>query len=122
MSIGETSGIEKSVKAGADLADEYLIAKFGADDDTLVAAAAAGDKLVGVFQGKVTAGKTINVMLTGVTSVKCGTAVERGDMITSDAAGKAKPTTTAKNYVVGVAMASGVDGDIIPMLLSQSVL
>ena len=48
--MGQTSGIEKQVKCTATLATAYLIAKFGADDDTLSQATASTEELVGVFQ------------------------------------------------------------------------
>ena len=122
MAIGETSGIEKPAKAGAKISEKYLIAKFGADDDTMVPAASATDKLIGVLQVAAEAGQKTRVMLTGVTPLKLGEAVNRGDLITSDADGKGKPTTTAKNIVVGIACASGAADEIIPVLLSQSCL
>ena len=121
--IGETSGIEKHMIAEEALDTEYLIAKFGTTDEKLKkAVSATAAALIGVFQGKAKADAKINVMLTGITLVKIGGAVTRGNLITSDAAGKGIATTTAKNFVVGVALASGVDGDIIPLLLSQTAL
>ena len=121
--IGETSGIEKPVIAEEAFDTEYLIAKFGTTDEKVKKAASANaDALIGVIQGKAKANAKVNVMLTGITLVKAGGAVTRGDMITSDADGKAIATTTAKNYLVGMALASGADGDLIPLLLSQTVL
>lgn len=123
MSIGKTSLLEKSLKAKAAVAEEGLIAKFDADDDTVAVASSDTDSLIGVFQSAAAAGKRVNVMLIGVADVKVGAAaVTRGDMITSDADGKAKSTTTAKKNLVGVACASGAAGEIIPVLLAQAVL
>ena len=120
--IGETSGIEKPAIAEEAFDTEYLIAKFGSTDEKVKKGAAATDILVGVIQGKVKKDAKANVMLTGITLVKAGRAVTRGDLITSDANGKGVSTTTAKNYVVGMALASGVDGDLIPLLLSQGIV
>lgn len=119
--MGATAGLEKSVKCTAALAIAYLIAKFGADDDTLSQATASTEDLVGVFQHKTTAaGEEVRVMLSGITKVKLGGTVTRGGKLTSDANGKAVAigATGGTNYnSIGIAMASGVADDIIPMLI-----
>ncbi len=121
--MGQTSDIEKSVKCTAALATAYLIAKFGADDDTLSQATASTEELVGVFQHTTSAaGEEVRVMLEGITRVVLGGTVTRGNYITSDANGKAvaaAPGAGVNAYVLGQAMASGVAGDIIPVLLKQ---
>lgn len=122
--IGQTSGIEKSVKCTAALATAFLIAKFGADDDTLSQATASTEELVGVFQHTTTvAGEEVRVMLDGITRVKLGGTVTRGGLLTSDANGKAVAigAVAGTNYaVIGRALAGGAADDIIPMLLAQS--
>ena len=120
--IGQTSGIEKAVKCTAAIAVQFTIAKFGADDDTLSVATASTEELIGVFQHTtVNAGDTVRVMLSGITRVKLGGTVARGDWITTDAAAKgvkAAPGAGVNAAVIGKAMASGVDGDIISVLLA----
>ena len=119
--MGQTSGIEKVVKATAAIATAFLIAKFGADDDTLSQATASTEELVGVFQHTVAAANDrIRVMLTGITRVVLGGTVVRGNFCTSDANGKgvaAAPASGVNAYHVGKFMASGVSGDIVPVLL-----
>jgi hypothetical protein len=136
--MSQTSGIEKSVKCASALATAYLIAKFGGDDDTLAQATAATEELVGVFQHTTdNAGDPVRVMLTGITRVVAGGTITRGAKLTSDSNGKAVAVTrhthtenTAGTYtqndatgaapadsVIGIALASGAAGDIIPMLL-----
>ncbi|MDP2689972.1 MAG: DUF2190 family protein [Deltaproteobacteria bacterium] len=121
--MGQTSGLEKSAKCTAALATAYLIAKFGADDDTLSQATASTEELVGVFQHTTTAADDeVRVMLTGISRVVLGGTVARGAYLTSDANGKAvaaAPGAGVNAYVIGQAMASGVAGDIIPVKLSQ---
>lgn len=122
--MGQTSGIEKSVKCTAALATAFLIAKFGADDDTLSQATASTEDLVGVFQHTtVAAGEEVRVMLSGVSRIKLGGTVARGALLTSDANGKAVAIGAAPgtNYnSIGRALASGVADDIIPVLLAPS--
>ncbi len=118
--IGQTSGIEKSVKAGAAIT-AFTIAKFGNDDDTMIPGAAVSDSLCGVFQHAADSAAEVRVMLTGISRLKLGGTVTRGDYITSDASGQgvaATPAAGVNNNVIGKAMASGVSGDIIPVLLA----
>lgn len=122
--MGQTAGIEKSVKCTAAVATAYLIAKPGADDDTFSQATASTEDLVGVFQHITTAaGEEIRLMLTGISKVKLGGTVTRGALLTSDANGKAVAIGAAAgtNYAsIGRALASGVADDIIPVLLNPS--
>lgn len=52
------------------------------------------------------------MVFSGIAEVEYGGNVTRGDLLTSDANGKAIATTTAGNRIIGIAMASGVSGDI----------
>ncbi len=122
--MGATSGLEKSVKCTAAIATAFLIAKFGADDDTMSQATASTEELVGVFQHTTSgSGQEVRVMLNGISRVKLGGTVTRGGLLTSDANGKAVAigAVAGTNYaVIGRAMASGVADDIIPVLIAQS--
>ncbi|HEY3276394.1 MAG TPA: capsid cement protein [Syntrophorhabdaceae bacterium] len=124
--IGQTTVLEKSVKCTAAIAAAYTIGKFGADDDTMSLAAAAADSLMGVFQHTTSnPGEEVHVMLQGVTRVKLGGAVTRGAPLTSDASGQAvaaAPAAASNARIIGIALANGASGDIIPMLLAQSVM
>jgi hypothetical protein len=124
--IGQTTEIEKSVKCTAAITAAYTIGKFGADDDTMSLATSATDFLTGVFQHATSvAGEEVRLAMTGITRVKLGGTVTRGNPITSDASGQgvaAAPAAGANARVIGIALASGVSGDIIPMLLSPSVM
>jgi len=122
--MGATSGLEKSIKCTAALATAYLIAKFGADDDTLAQATASTEELVGVFQHTTSAiGEEVRVMLDGISRVVLGGTVARGNYLTSDANGKAvaaAPGAGVNAYVIGQALASGVAGDIIPVHIEKT--
>jgi hypothetical protein len=124
--IGQTSGIEKSVKCTAAIAAAFTIGKFGTDDDTMSLTAAATDMLAGVFQhATASAGDEVRVMLDGITKIKLGGTVTRGQPLTSDASGQAvaaAPAAGSNVRIIGIAMASGVSGDIITMLIAPSVM
>lgn len=91
-------------------------------DATVVQAAAATDALIGVSDSNGAAsGERIDVTLTGVAEICLGGTVTRGALLTSDSAGKgvaAAPSAGVNNRVIGVALVSGVSGDIIDVLLS----
>ncbi len=121
--IGQTSGIEKSVKAGAAIT-AYTVAKFGSDDDTMNPAAANTDLLVGIFQHDAVSGAEVRVMLDGISRLKLGTGgITRGALITVDASGQGIALSGAAGtnvQSIGIAMASGAAGDIVPVLIAPS--
>lgn len=110
----------KTFVAGAALNANQLV-KFGVDDNTVIPAAAATDSIVGAT-GAIAAnsGDMVDVTLIGVEEASCGGNVTRGDLVTSDANGTvvtAAPAAGSNARIVGIAMASGVAGDIIGVLL-----
>ena len=121
--MGATTGLEKSVKCTAAIASAFTIAKFGADDDTLSLAGAVTDDLVGIFQHTTKlAGDEVRVRLEGISDLKIGGVVTRGDWLSADSSGRgvtAAPATGVNNSVIGRALASGVLDDIIPCHLRQ---
>lgn len=121
MAIGMTSGIEKTLKCAAAIATQFLIVKFGADDDTVAQATASTEDLIGVAQHTTAnSGDDLRVMFTGITKVKAGGTITRGAWVTSDANGRAvaaAPGAGVNANIIGKAMASAVDGDLFPVLL-----
>lgn len=104
----------------------YRIVKHGSTDDYVVQGAAVSDKLIGVC-GQVAgdAGKRVDIVLLGTAEVEYGGNVARGDLLTSDSSGRAvaaAPAGGANNRIIGVAMVSGVSGDIGMVTLSQSMM
>ena len=111
--IGQTSGMEKTVKGTAAIATAFTIAKPGADDDTYSVASAATDALLGIFQHITTAaGESVRIALSGVSPIVYGAGVTRGDPLTSDANGKAIKATLSGQSVIGYATVSGVLNDV----------
>ncbi len=120
--MGQTSGIEKSVKCTAAIATAFLIGKFGADDDTMAQAAGATDNLVGILQHTtVAANDEVRVMIDGISRIKLGGTVTRGDGLTSDANAKAVKAVLGQS-IIGYALASGVLDDVIPCFISPHIL
>lgn len=122
MAIGQTSGIEKSVKCTAAIGTAYTIAKPGADDDTFSLAAGATDALLGIFQHTTTtAGDAVRIMLSGISPIVYGGAITRGDPLTSDASGKGVKAVAGQN-IIGYASISGVLNDIGYCIISPQVM
>jgi lipopolysaccharide export system protein LptA len=102
------------------------IVKWGSADHTVVQATAATDSLIGVAaELDAASGERIDVHLSGVVEVEFGGNVTRGAQITADTSGKAvaaAPAAGVNNGIIGIAMVSGVSGDIGTVLLAQSTL
>ena len=113
-------GMIKSYNAEAGL-NPYTIVKFGASDFGVVTAAAATDKLIGVTREFGSAsGEPVDVIHDGITYVKLGGTVTRGDFLTSDASGQAvtaAPGVGVNNRIIGYARQSGVIGDVIDVVI-----
>ncbi len=108
------------IASGAVPARSIVI--FGAGDGLVAAAGAAADLSIGVSSelGALD-GEPCDVHLAGVGEVVLSGAVARGERLTAGAGGTAAKGA-AGNKIIGVALASGVAGDIIPMLISPSVI
>ncbi len=118
-------GMSKTLIAGAAIA-AHVIVKFDAAANTVIQAAAATDKSFGVSDlGADSAGETLDVIVDGIALVVYGGNVAAGDLLTADATGKAvtaAPAATASARVIGVAMVSGVSGDIGSVLIDRSTV
>lgn len=115
----------KNFTAGGAIA-AYTIVKFSAAE-TVVAAAAVSDLLIGVSHDIAAAsGERVDVALDGVAYVVAGAAVALGAQLTSDASGRAvtaAPAAGTNNRVIGVALeAAAAAGDVIRVLLSPSTV
>lgn len=111
----------KNFKAEAAIA-KYRIVKHGAADDQVLQGALATDSLIGVSTDIDAAiNERCDVILSGQADVEYGGAVTRGALLTADASGRAvaaAPAAGANNRTIGVAMVSGVLGDIGSVSLS----
>jgi hypothetical protein len=119
------NNLTKSYTAEAAIGP-FLIVKPGAADYGVVVGAAVSDKLFGVStEVSAVSGERVDIVHEGIADVKLGGTVVRGDFITSDATGQgltAAPAAGTNNRVIGIAIISGVSGDIIPVLLDPSML
>jgi len=111
----------------ATTATQYArLVKPGSNDYDVVPAAAVSDLIIGVVAqpGVVSINDRCDVAMAGVAEVELGGTVTRGNEITSDASGRglaAAPGAGTNNRIVGVALQSGVIGDIIEVLVSVGI-
>lgn len=112
---------EKSFTSTNDLsAAEFLIVKMDvSNDNSVVAAAASTDPIMGVLQNKPKATQAAVVRWGGSSKVIAGGTITRGDRVTTDSSGHAVTTTTNKDVVLGIACQSAVSGDIFEVALSS---
>lgn len=116
---------ERSFVTGATtlIAKQYYFVKQHTDG-TLILAAAATDKIVGVLQNKPAVGAAALVRFGGTTKVVAGGTISVGAWVTSDSNGKAVATTTDKDFVIGkyLGTAAAASGDIIEIQIHMFTL
>lgn len=101
--------------------------KFGAADGDVLQATDGSASFVGVSVERVdvASGDNVDVIHSGIAFVKLGGAVTRGEYLKADANGKGVPVVIVAGtpvYYGGKALASGVDGDIIPVEVMNGVI
>lgn len=115
------NGLTKAYTAEGTI-NPFRIVKVGAADYGVLQAAAATDKSIGITtEVDAAAGERCDVVHDGIADLKLGGTVARGDLLTSDANGQgvsAAPSAGTNNRVIGVALVSGVVGDVVPVLIN----
>jgi len=107
-------GLAKTLIAEAAVAARRVV-KFGASDTGVVQSAAAADFHIGVSDLGADSADYCDVIVDGIALVEYGGNVTRGALLTADAQGRAITATAAAGTnvrTIGVAMVSGVSGDI----------
>lgn len=105
--------------SGAITANRFV--KFGSGDRIVSQTTAATDAILGVSNLGAADGKDVDVVTTGVFPVTYGGTVTRGDLLTSDSSGRAivaAPAAGVNHRIGGMAMVSGVVGDLGSVRLS----
>jgi hypothetical protein len=109
---------EATFTSSGDLsAGRYKFVKISAAQT--VALTGAGERAIGVLTNAPdAAGKPASVRILGTVEVMCGAAVAAGNLLKSDANGKAINASVANDDFFGIALeAATADGDIIEALL-----
>lgn len=113
-------GLVKSYNAGGAIT-AYSIVKPGSNDYDVVLAAAGADSAIGITREFAAAsGEPVDVVHDGIANLKLGGTVTRGALLMSDASGfgiTAAAGAGTNVRVIGVAIISGVSGDVIPVMV-----
>ena len=114
--------LAKNFVAGA-IIPAFTLVKFGADDSTVVPAAAVSDLIIGAtMEVPAALGERVDVQLIGTAYVVAGAAAVRGTLATSDASGRAvtaAPVAGTNNNVAGRFLESAsAAGDVVRVLLN----
>lgn len=114
----------RSVTIDTNLADKeyYLVTMDTTDEHVVNLAAAATAVLFILIEGSngATTATRGTIVTGGYAKVKLGGSVNAGAKLTADSAGKAI-TASSGNNVACIALAGGVDGDIIPVVVDQAI-
>ncbi len=85
----------------------------GTHDDQVTTATATANAPSGVTtEVAATNAGRVDVVQTGITQVRYGATVIKGDLLTTDAQGRAVPVSAATDRVHGQAVIDGVPGDL----------
>jgi hypothetical protein len=116
-------GLIRAFDAAAAITGNRAV-KFSTSDTTVVQAAAATDAIIGVADSLgASSGGRCDVVMSGTSEIEYGGTITRGDLLTADANGKAvtaAPAAGVNNRIIGIAMRSGVSGDIGLVLIQPS--
>lgn len=121
---GAQLGVIKPYKAGGALTPGQAV-KFSTADGIVVASAAETDLHIGIYVGDKAAasGDMVPICLLGLATALAGDTVTRGQRLTGETAtGRVVPVdASGGEVVVAIALASGIDGDLIPVLVVPSI-
>lgn len=135
MSFGNVNHHTVSLPAGADLTTkQFLAIKVNSSGQAVVAG--AGEFAAGILQNKPNSGQAATVAYGGISKAIAGGNVTAGMTVAADATGKvvdaaeaviasldgnvATNVAVTSSNVIGVALASGVSGDVIPVLVMNA--
>lgn len=105
--------------AGADFSTtgQYLFGKIGTDGK--VELAGDGENAAGVIQDNPEEDQALCLGTDGVSIVEFGGSITAGDRVAANASGEAVQAASG-DYVMGIALETGVDGDQRPVLLQKN--
>lgn len=115
--------LDKGFTAASALT-QFTFVKFSADE-AVTAQTGAADRVLGVTQQAVVAAdvnkQAVDVRLLGISKVKVGTGgVTRGFTVDTDASGQVVAAAASPARSVGIAMQTGVAGDLIDVFLTPA--
>lgn len=122
--LGTQQGVIVPYQAGGTLTPGHVV-KFSTADGIVVQSEAETDLHIGIYVGDevAAAGQTVPICVLGLANAVAGDTVTRGQRLTGETTtGRVVPVNeSAGEVVIGIALASGGDGDTIPVLVVPSI-
>lgn len=122
--LGTQQGVIVPYQAGGALTPGQVV-KFGTADGIVVQSDDETDLHIGIYVGDevASAGQTVPICVLGLANAVAGDTVTRGQRLTGETStGRVVPVdASAGEVVIGIALASGGDGDTIPVLVVPSI-
>lgn len=125
-------GIVKSFYSNSVIAPFTAVKLDPSNIDYVLPATSATDLIIGVTNelgfgaSDVTYGNNVDVVLTGIAEVSAGAAIATpGTRVTINASGQAiaaAPAAGSNVQLLGITLRTAASGDVIPVLLAQSVM
>lgn len=103
--------------ANATIVDKQIVAQDTTNEKVVVGTATG--KNIGVAQMDAVAGQSIPVQTSGIVKIIVGTTVVAGDIVSSDATGKAKPAATG-DTILGTCVYGGAAGEVCSVQLTHA--
>jgi hypothetical protein len=114
-----TETLIKTFHAPAAVAG-YTLVTFAAGVNTVETADNVADPILGLTTSVGSQGNgRCDVIVGGVSEARIGGTVTKGEVLTTDATGRAITATQTTDRVLGMAMADAVIGDIASILVAQ---
>lgn len=124
-----SQGLTKTFKSAADYTDKQFYIAWVANGVATLAddADVPGENIMGAIQNKPQAGANMSVVVAlphggGTSKVISGGSISAGAALTTDGDGKAITTTTAGDYVFGIALEDADAGDIFEYTPTYDIL
>jgi hypothetical protein len=114
------NGLITAFIAGATI-PRYAIVKVTGDGSTVATAVSGTETLIGVSAepGEVLAGKSVDVIHSGIVVVKTASAINVGAMVTAGAGGLAKVAISTDETIGRAISAANAAGDLISIKIIQ---
>ena len=139
--MGPNEIFSKEFVADGDVTINHIVKK-GAQEDDLKMATTHSESLIGVAGHDAKDNERVRVVMIGIAKVKYGGTITQGDLLTANAQGEAVKATRHSHVenadatytlgastaialdvrTIGVAMATGVDGDIGTVFLTPGMI
>lgn len=109
--------------ATASLASaQYYVVQASSTAGQCKLGTSATSKIIGIVQNDPGAGEAALVAAVGICKAACEATTTYGSFLTCSSTGRVKTTSSAGNFVIGLALAAGGAGEIIPVLLTPGAV